>query len=753
MDLDQHRQKRSRLRSADGSNDLSQRDAATEDDSVQAGPSSPARVLAATNALQNFSLQDSQPSAVQTHNPTPPASFLTHPSSHQNGAPTSNSSFNNNKNHAFNFTPPPSFSIAEHVAHNARPHPTTPNSLQAPSTRPGPGLHTFDLPLHGLRNLQASSDATTTASAKQSGRKTHNPPPQADSSRNQLNALPSTEPMLFLPQVHHPPKIWGKTLMILVQGAPRPQPFYTPSPQKREANSFQGISAKSSEDTGRSRLRTSNPPKGPSKPGIYAEAARDEVPEPGRWSHWVTTIQPRGNTPVYRVAADDKWPEDRLFPRSPPAHPPNHYTSPFRVENAATIAGRKRKRGWPALPPPAYIYKRTNSPNFNVFGGILLYPELCFALATNLPVNDLVSLYAISKDFHTIIDTRFATVIRSQAIRKCPESLRTFPARCYNYLCRPDPSPRIPHPHPAKQAAGEIRKVPSFRWLKMILFREKVCHEIMALMAEDGVPLPSRCELALKKMWFLMDIPDNARRIGYMHTTKLMTDLDLYFIMCFVVKLDMRFHDPMATNRCHGLRRMLLTQRGLLPLWRALKRTDLLTRSELLMMYVATKSAPVPDEEGLPMFGIAGEEIGKMRMEYWGGRSRHDTGKPCTFLLRPDQLFMREIVRRKMIFSKHFIRCLLWGYVNILTMKDYPSRIWDRRVMDMDDEYQNDDECGGYCERHGSVTNELLDLAAKKPVSMLVTKRDQSGVRKCEARQEAFLEECMKWYLAERQQT
>ncbi|KAF7511356.1 hypothetical protein GJ744_004921 [Endocarpon pusillum] len=592
MDPDQHRQKRSRLRSADGNNDLSQRDAATEDDAMQAGPSSPARVLAATNALRDISLQDSQPPVVQTHNPTPPASFITQPSSHQNGAPSSQPSFNNNNSVTFNPTPPQSFAIAGNAAHNARPRPRTPSNLHASSIRPGPGLGAFDLPLHGSR------------------------------------------------------------------------------------------------------------------------------------------------------------PEDRLFPRSPPAYPPNYYTSPFRVENAATIASRKRKRGWPALPPPAYIYKRTNSPGFNVFGGILLYPELCFALAANLPVNDLVSLYAISKDFHTIIDTRFATVIRSQAMRKCPESLRTFPARCYKYLCRPDPSPRIPHPHPAKQAAGEIRRVPSFRWLKMILFREKVCHEIMALMAEDGVPLPSRCELALKKMWFLMDIPDNARRIGYMHTAKLMTDLDLYFMMCFVVKLDMRFHDPLANNRYHGLRKLLLAQRGLLPLWRALKRTDFLTRSELLMMYVTTKSAPVPDEEGLPMFGISEKEIGKLRMEYWGERSTHDTGKPCTFLLRPDQLFMREIVRRKMVFSKHFIRCLLWGYVNVLTMKDYPSRVWDRKILNLDDEYQDDDECGGYCDLRGSVTNELLDLAAKKPVSMLVTQRDQSGVRK-----EAFLEECMKWYLEERQRT
>jgi hypothetical protein len=35
----------------------------------------------------------------------------------------------------------------------------------------------------------------------------------------------------------------------------------------------------------------------------------------------------------------------------------------------------------------------------------------------------------------------------------------------------------------------------------MVLWREKVVHEIMAIMAEDGVPLPSRCSLAMKRVW------------------------------------------------------------------------------------------------------------------------------------------------------------------------------------------------------------------------------------------------------------
>jgi hypothetical protein len=268
------------------------------------------------------------------------------------------------------------------------------------------------------------------------------------------------------------------------------------------------------------------------------------------------------------------------------------------------------------------------------------------------------------------------------------------------------------------------------------------------MMAEDGVPLPSRCELALKRMWFLMDIPDNARRIGYMHTRKLVEDLDLYFMMCFIVKLDLRFNDPVAPNRYHGLRKMILAQRGLLPLWRALKRNLLTTQHDLLKTWIATRYTPAQDEGGLSIFGIPGDEIGKLRMEYWGEKSTHDTGKPCTFLLRPDQLVMREIIRRGILFSKHFLRCMLWGYIDIVTMEDYPPRPWSRRIQELAGEYEDEDECGGVDVAAGG--DDLLDLGIKKSVSMLV--KQGKGVRNENTRQmkeDTFLRECMGWFQEE----
>jgi hypothetical protein len=106
---------------------------------------------------------------------------------------------------------------------------------------------------------------------------------------------------------------------------------------------------------------------------------------------------------------------------------------------------------------------------------------------------------------------------------------------------------------------------------------------------------------------------------------------------------------------------------------------------------------------------------------------------------------MRKIIRRNIIFSKHFLRCLLWGYVDIKTMENYQPRMLDRRIRDLNDDYEDDDECG-YDEPAIGEKDELLDLGVNKPVSLLVAQRnhvsDANGVRK--RKEDAFLEECLK---------
>ena len=79
----------------------------------------------------------------------------------------------------------------------------------------------------------------------------------------------------------------------------------------------------------------------------------------------------------------------------------------------------------------------------------------------------------------------------------------------------PDPrADSIEHPDPQKAAKNVKRLVPSFKYLQMIMYREKAVQEILAIMAEDGVPCPKACREAIMKLWFLMEIPWNVQRVG-----------------------------------------------------------------------------------------------------------------------------------------------------------------------------------------------------------------------------------------------
>jgi hypothetical protein len=292
----------------------------------------------------------------------------------------------------------------------------------------------------------------------------------------------------------------------------------------------------------------------------------------------------------------------------------------------------------------------------------------------------------------------------------------------------------------------------------MILHREKVVHEMTALFAEDGVPLPLRCGLAIKKMWFILDIPDNARRIGFIHNTNLFTDLDLYFAMCFFIKLDMRLNDPVGPQKRDGMRKMLLAQETFTTVLKVLRRDAWVGRLDVLREWVKWKYEPRADEQGMEIFGVKFERIGKGRMEYWGrgvGLKRE-----AALLLRPDQLVMREAIKRGLRFHKHFLRCLTYGYVRMDTLENYEPRKMNRRLEALKDEYEADDEIGGLTfamEKAGledGLEGDVLDLGERKSVSLLCIDGGSQSLITPEDRrktneQEQFLEACMRWAGAE----
>ena len=279
---------------------------------------------------------------------------------------------------------------------------------------------------------------------------------------------------------------------------------------------------------------------------------------------------------------------------------------------------------------------------FNIFKELLGYPELIHEITSQFELDDLINLYSISRDFHELVNGHFTAMIVAQAQVRAPESAKVFAFKCYRSLCIFDPMRRQ-----NEERKERIRDVPGFRWLRMILHRENVVDEIIKSLAMEGHRLPRPTSRVIKQIWFLMDLPDSKRRVGVAHNPELWVDIDLYLAFMFFMKLDMRFTDPVDGNREVGLRKLMMAQRSLVVLDRVLKRKQLRDQYDLLRMYAEWRVVPTQNAPRTEVFGVPWRELGRLQCEGWKPGSQR--------LLRPDEVIIREAVRRDLNFEKHLI--------------------------------------------------------------------------------------------------
>ena len=354
--------------------------------------------------------------------------------------------------------------------------------------------------------------------------------------------------------------------------------------------------------------------------------------------------------------------------------------SPTRVPNLLTPPLSQSRSPDTRLPSPVPPSPETHIRRFSIFQALLDHPGLMLEMSKHLDVEDLISLYAISKDFHLLADARFTTMILGQSVLKAPESSRTFTFKCYANLCMADPAARpnesvethpleTPFENPASKTGvtdihiDSIRCVPSFRWLRMILYRESVIDDILACLTRESHRLPKRASLVLKKLWFVIDISDNGRRIGMIHNKEFFSSKDLFVATMFFFKLDMRLTDPMTGNGETGLRSLLLAQRSLTTLLHVLQRRELTSQLDLLRLIVQHHYRPPRPLQGQSVLGVPWYEVGQLQYEGWG------KGRPHRFIPIED-LVMRETVKRGLGMEKHYLDMMLHGYVNKKTWEN-----------------------------------------------------------------------------------
>ncbi|GIK00700.1 hypothetical protein Aspvir_004729 [Aspergillus viridinutans] len=311
--------------------------------------------------------------------------------------------------------------------------------------------------------------------------------------------------------------------------------------------------------------------------------------------------------------------------------------------------------------------KSSRRHNYNMLKSLICHPSMAFLVFDHLEIEDVINLHLTCKRFHQFVRSVLAIIVMRKAAQKAPESLCIFPFLCYNRLCDRWSAP------PGLKLNDVTYIIPSVRWLKMILYREAVVKDIMERMADKGWKLPNRCATVVKKLWFLMDIPDNRRRAWTIRKKTLWTDNDLFLAAYFIVQLDMLFTDSRARKKQGSMRRLLMAQPSLTLLWDVLRDGALTTHYETLKAYVRWQYTPRAHEAGLFVFGVPPNEVGSLQWEGYGRMARN------VKFLRPDELVLREIKGRNLDTQRMYVDIILSDELE--PREDASSYRWHEEIM------------------------------------------------------------------------
>lgn len=167
---------------------------------------------------------------------------------------------------------------------------------------------------------------------------------------------------------------------------------------------------------------------------------------------------------------------------------------------------------------------------FDILARLLSHLDILLDIVSYLSPQTLLNLYSISAPFHYLMDSHFVSFIMASTYTWAPSADKIYPWWCYRQLCIEDPAlrrvktkqderslswtdkqgtlhqsmdqvlkatgekmppaeGRKPSAEHAKIAVS-VKSVPSFRWLKMVTYRESVAHEIIGWMAAHGHHIP-----------------------------------------------------------------------------------------------------------------------------------------------------------------------------------------------------------------------------------------------------------------------
>jgi len=318
---------------------------------------------------------------------------------------------------------------------------------------------------------------------------------------------------------------------------------------------------------------------------------------------------------------------------------------------AATIWGpdipltsRPHKPARPAPPQP-----------FNVYKSLLRHPNLFFQLCIRLPYPSIIALYAIDKEFHYRLNKYSVSVIHDYARYWAPIASRVFSWVLYPELCISDPMLR-----PMDGREWLARDVPGFRWVGMVLARQKVVRGILGQLAVEGHRVPKGVEETLCKFWVVMEMHSTLVRTAFLQDREIWTDADIRNFHLFLVKLDMRFSDPILGSGWCAFSHALLTQRSLRPLWAVLTGKVVLDYDRLTNLVVRTYPADDMDTDTMPW--LDDEVDNEVPERLWGIQMKEGWDPNGGRMESCVDMVIAEGVRRELHVQKHLLNFVRFGH-------------------------------------------------------------------------------------------
>jgi hypothetical protein len=362
---------------------------------------------------------------------------------------------------------------------------------------------------------------------------------------------------------------------------------------------------------------------------------------------------------------------------SPPAAPPPSTSTVVDTSPRILLRHQHRRRnvaaafwgpeiGHTPTPTPLSAQPTNSAPApFNIYKALLRHPNLFFQFALRLPYTSIIDLYAIDKEFHYRLNKYSVSLIHDYARYHAPLAGYIFSWVLHPEVCISDPMLR-----PMDGREWLARDVPGFRWVGMILHRQKVVRGILTMLGLEGHRVPKGVEGALMKFWAVMEMKETKLRLSFLRDREIWADADIILFQLFLVKLDMRFEDAVLGNGLCGLGHMLLCQKSLSVLWRVLSGKTKLRYDETTDMIVKTY---INDELDLDNHGWLDDEVdNNVPEEQWGLLSLEGWDEGGEKMDTAVDMVIMEGARRGLNVHQYLLDFVLYGWVDRVTGENLP---------------------------------------------------------------------------------